>query len=141
MCGCDFPTTGARCSLPALAVIAAPEHPEPPSQFGLQASPQCQAAICIAGTAGQTEGRRTISLVLSSEEEDSREKCSDMPTLTQLVAALQNRCWQDQRSEAGPVNVTWGSQPKFIEKRGWQVAGVSCSARAGNQGAELKSIS
>lgn len=50
-----------------------------PARGGKQPS-----AICRAGTAGQTEGTRTTDLRFSSsKEENSMEKCTDMPPLTQ----------------------------------------------------------
>lgn len=81
------PAAGARCSLPALTVIAVQHRSAPRPPADLSSNPahvgKQPSAICGAGTAGQTEGRRIISLVLFSEEENSMEKCSDLPTPTQ----------------------------------------------------------
>lgn len=67
--GADFPpmktaapATGARCSLPALAVIAVQHQSalRPPADLGSNPAHggKQPSAICGAGTAGQTEGRR-----------------------------------------------------------------------------------
>lgn len=89
--GANFPqlktgptATGARCFLPALAVHRQ-RAPSPPADLGSNPAHDSRqpSAICGAGTAGKTESRGLISLVLFSEEENSMEKCSDVTTLTQ----------------------------------------------------------
>lgn len=78
---------GARCSLAAPTVIAGQRRSasRPPADSGNDPAHggKQPSAICRAGAAGQREGRRMISLDLSSEEENSTEKGSDLPTPTQ----------------------------------------------------------
>lgn len=99
------PAAGARCSLPALAVIAVQRRsaPRPPADLGSNPAHggKQPSAICGAGTAGQTEGRRMMSLILVSEEENNTEKRSDSPTPTQ-----------------GACSSTAKSLPAGLEKRG-----------------------
>lgn len=80
------PAAGARCSPPAPTVIAVQHWSALRPPADLDSNPahggKQPSAICGTGTAGQTEGRRMISLVLFSKEENSMEKCSDSPTST-----------------------------------------------------------